>query len=76
MVPSIGGVELDRFGRVVLDDAVLAKIENHLEFRAAGGASNTSCTNATGCTNSTNGSCSNQDCAGSSNGNCGRQIDG
>jgi len=78
---NIESLSLDAFGRVVLTDALLEKIEYRGELLTAGanlscpGTANGGCTNGS-CGGTLNGSCTNQvSCSNSANlSSCGRVI--
>ena len=66
-------LKLDHFGRVILSDQLMKKIEQYDHLTAAAGSNaqcgssaNSSCTNGL-CNESLNGSCTNQTCQGSAN---------
>ena len=64
---ALRDLALDNFGRVVLTDGLIEKIENYDTDLSAGGTN-------TSCGGTANGGCSNNRCDGSVNASCTNQI--
>ena len=74
-------IQLDEYGRVILDDSHLEELSRHYLSQPLAGGSNAACHN-NGCSNygcssssQTNSSCINTSCGGNTNSRCQNRID-